>query len=779
MKINSKRKTSYKPKLSTLSPALAASLVGSWTLIFSIFVQAQNTWRFAPEPGVSLARRVWITSSVLLAQGQNILVALLLGSLVYLGWRRVSLRIATVGLAILVNLIVLLDQISYRLYFQHFQVEMGDGGVPPFQLLTDSLVAEADWVFYLDLLLLGILFWLIGLFLKKINGPKLPKVAPIAAALAIWCGISFCAQPFFKNSLIPAHPLVSVIQSGLFDSSSLASLKSSACTGTQKRSDFYSLWKGLPTPTTKQAALAHQKLLELGQARPNVILIVLESVGAVSLLRDDGTFDAELTPTFDRLAKQGVLFPKVYDLFPGTVRSHVPLHTGGSSITSGSAFQEFSMPYHGPTLTSELSRLGYETALFSAQYMSFENMKGFYERLPFDFKFTPDPSAKGSQKLPELNSWGVSEEAVSKEIIQWVSSRRASAQGKKPFFLELISLATHHPYSAPNTSSGESAYERYRKALHYTDSVLGSLFESLKVSGDLANTLVVVMGDHGQAFGDRHLHNFLHGNFLYEENIRNFILLSAPGVPAAQDLRVAFIGDVAPTLIELAAGKANAIGSPKMLGQSLLSPQYSERIRFFHKNITPERWGLVDGNWKYIGARLSFNHPELYDLSTDPFERINLADQYPERIAEYECRTRQWYLDTQREYLTHLEGLSHLAYTDKDFSFTKTGGPRGLHIGARVGESEFETRDHIEASILPIAQVDWAPINEEKICELKWISPQNKVYKKTTVLPYEVNRAELAYPGKLPLEPGPWRVELRSEAGGSPQLEAHFVVTHH
>lgn len=760
-----------------------AVILFAWTFALSILVQAQNVWRFVAEPDRPLSSKVVLLGALFGAQGQNLAVAIFVGFLIYAGWRRVGLRIAVFGLAILINLITVLDQISYRLYFQHFRIEMGDGGIPPFQLLMDSLQSEIDLVLVVDfgvlLLLPVIIYFLLHKFcLRNLLARHLQIFAMV---ISMWCGVCFWLQPRFQNSpAIPINPFVSMIESVLFQSSSQAALNSFACAGSKSQRELYSLWHGSPTPLKVEARRAMDHLISLSEGHPNIVLIVLESVGAVSLLDYKHRLDATITPNLYQLSQEAILFPRVYDLAAGTARSHLPLHTGGSTSTAATIFQEMGTPYQGATLSGEFSRGGYETSFFSAQYLTFENMDTFYGQLPFDYRLTPETEARAGHPLPELNSWGVEEDALRQKVSDWISQRKSLGKGKRrPFFLEFATLATHHPYTAPKSFKGLPdtgvPIARYRRALQYSDSVLGNLLQSLRDSGEWENTIVAVMGDHGEAFGDRHPRNFLHGNFIYEENIRNLLLIRGPGLAAVQDERRVFIGDVAPTLLGLAGLSKQGLGVT-MLGKNLLDRDYLEKIRFFHKSISPARWGLVDGNWKYIGAQSSFEHPELYDLSVDPFERKNLADLYPDHISEYECRVHQWYLDTQKEYFTHIKGLEYLATNKNDFALAKQGGARALNVGMWEAKGGFHVKDHFSTTSVPVVQVDWVPTNDAKFCEFRWISPEKKIQVKRLMVPLDVNRAEFSYPGLPSLAPGEWQVEFSSKPGGPVELQSHFKV---
>src|SRR5262249_38331798 len=69
----------------------------------------------------------------------------------------------------------------------------------------------------------------------------------------------------------------------------------------------------------------------------------------------------------------------------------------------------------------------------------------------------------------------------------------------------------------------------YRNALHYSDEALGLLLQGLRERGLLDNTLFIILGDHGEAFG-QHAGNFGHTLFIYEENVRIPYLIVAPGL---------------------------------------------------------------------------------------------------------------------------------------------------------------------------------------------------------------------------------------------------------
>ncbi|MCX5789877.1 MAG: sulfatase-like hydrolase/transferase, partial [Elusimicrobia bacterium] len=439
----------------------------------------------------------------------------------------------------------------------------------------------------------------------------------------------------------------------------------------EREADVRSLRYGTVTlkEDLRRALADRREALIKRKSRPNIVIVLLESVGSAQLA-PAGRLDPHLTPSLFGLSRHGVLFPSVYAPFPGTLRSHVSIMTGGGLITWGSEYKELSHRYLGPTLPGELKKRGYRAAYFSAGYMDSENTNGFYRTLPFDEELLPEALAADEKKRVEVNSWGIDERDAMRRALAW------TRESRRPFLLVFNTVATHHPYSIPDDVApyrrGGDAASRYLSALHFTDSVIGGLARALEADGR-GDTLVIVLGDHGESFGGLHPGNLMHRDYVYEENVRSFVLLAdltkklAPLIaeyPAGN-------GQILSTALEAVDGRAQA--------GSLFDAR--GRIQYFFKNTHPVQLGLRDGQWKFIERMLDSSEAELYRLDEDPFEKNNVASRHPPMIRTYRRLALQWYVDTQDEFVSRLEGFRYEGGTALKAGELDTPGPKRLAFG--------------------------------------------------------------------------------------------------
>jgi Flp pilus assembly protein TadD len=148
----------------------------------------------------------------------------------------------------------------------------------------------------------------------------------------------------------------------------------------------------------------------------------------------------------------------------------------------------------------------------------------------------------------------------------------------------------------------------------------------LRRSGLTERTVVVVVGDHGEALGEHG--EPTHGVLLYEASLRVPLLLSAPGLlpPGWVVEEPIGLADLAPTLATLVGHSWTAPHDGRDLARALRDREEPPRADLYAETLYPTLFGwsalasLRRGDRKAIAAP----RPELYDLGRDPAELANL-----------------------------------------------------------------------------------------------------------------------------------------------------------
>jgi arylsulfatase A-like enzyme len=358
----------------------------------------------------------------------------------------------------------------------------------------------------------------------------------------------------------------------------------------------------------------------------NVVLILLESTAA-RYLRPYGAAEDPM-PHLTQLAHQGILFENAYAVYPESIKGlfSVLCSTYPAFDTTPETYAR-SRP---PSLADVLARAGYRTGLFHSGRFAYLGM----EAIVRDRGFHTLEDA-GDISGEHQSSFGIDDERLTvQRILAWIDARPRSER----FFATFLPIAGHHPYNTPEPGPfpTQEAIDRYRNALHHTDAALGELLHGLQARGLDQNTLLVLHGDHGEAFG-QHPGNFAHTLFIYEENIHVPFLIAAPGLFREQVRvkQVASLIDTAPTILDL-------LGLPApdaYQGSSLLDGR--PRMALFFIDYSLGLLGLRDDRWKCI-EELETGRSKLFDLQEDAAERYDLSGQYPERVQAYRQHLLRW-----------------------------------------------------------------------------------------------------------------------------------------
>jgi arylsulfatase A-like enzyme len=375
-----------------------------------------------------------------------------------------------------------------------------------------------------------------------------------------------------------------------------------------------------------------QALSRLRGRPKNVVLWVWESVGA-RYLRSLHAQGVVATPQLDRLMGRGaVQFSQAYSECPLTVQTTWALITGLSPPAKPFVFQLYgddpkvSLPRHGPTLHGELRRAGFRTGLFYSSYTRLWHARAILDLAPFDT--LEDAQTLEAQGQPR-HAFGVDDEATARRALAWLDG----PDRRRPFALVYWSVETHIPYTwlgMPAALRAADGYTRYRAALERADGILGMFYDGLAERGLADDTLIVVVGDHGQGLGrPPRSWDLSHSFRVFEDGIHVplVFLHSALKPPAGQPpLRVPTLVthvDLFPTLLEL-------LGLPPpagLDGRSLLRP-YPTRP-FFARSLVWWPLAIRAGRYKLILPEAG-GTAALYDIETDALEEHDLMRTRPE-----------------------------------------------------------------------------------------------------------------------------------------------------
>ena len=371
------------------------------------------------------------------------------------------------------------------------------------------------------------------------------------------------------------------------------------------------------------AALSAATVLQVQKGPPlNVLLITLDTTRADRL--GAYGYKAGATPNLDRLAREGIRFDDATAQAPLTGPAHAAIMTGQYPGRLGIKDNASTpVPEAATTLAEALQAAGYRTGAFIGSFV-LDRSYGFAQGFDtFDSSF--DGYRNESKAQVQRRARQVIDPAIA-----WIKSGLDKGVTKAPFFAWVHLYDPHAPYDAPAPFGAKFAARAYDGELAYVDSEIGRLLGALKQAGYSENTIVVAVGDHGEALGDHGEDE--HGVFLYEAVSHIPWILRLPngergGTAIAEQVRAI---DLMPTLLD-SLGLRNAA---RVDGESLL-PMMRGQARRDPPSAYLETWypqlhfgwsrlrALRVGEWKYIDAP----KPELYDLRTDRAERRNVIGE--------------------------------------------------------------------------------------------------------------------------------------------------------
>ncbi|HED63935.1 MAG TPA: tetratricopeptide repeat protein [Planctomycetes bacterium] len=363
----------------------------------------------------------------------------------------------------------------------------------------------------------------------------------------------------------------------------------------------------------------------------SVLLVTLDTTNP-STLSCYGAPDG-LTPHFDRLAEEGVLYSNARTPVPITAPSHSSMMTGLYPLRHSVRMNgSMVLPESAITLAERARARGIETAAFIAAVVledEFGLSQGFQTYDQPEGGATADPEAAVSRSCV----------TVTDRVLDWFEERDPSL----PFFLWIHYFDAHGPHKCPEEFLGAAGGDPYLGEVGWIDREFGRVLAHMEEDGLLDETLVVVTADHGEGRG-RHGEN-THGCFGFDSTLRVPLILRYPdGWSAGARFadRVSLV-DLYPT-----------ISTALNLGV----PETHDGVDLFRRRVPEDRgvyfetyFGYISFGWSplcgWVDSRGKYVHASTQEFyfPADRGEETNVIDEVETRdqegaIAELSRRSR-------------------------------------------------------------------------------------------------------------------------------------------
>ena len=414
----------------------------------------------------------------------------------------------------------------------------------------------------------------------------------------------------------------------------------------------------------------------------NIVVITMDTTRADHL----GAYGSplKLTPHVDALAERGVLFTQAYAPMPQTLPAHATLFTGLTPRDHGALENTYTLNDGYTTLAEICAERGYATGAFIGS-LAVDDLTGIDQ----GFEHFDQPGGdwgEGRQGHPPQRK----AKAVTSAALSWIEQ----SGNDRPFMLW---AHYYDPHGDANKSfepperhlkaisrdevraqvvaregrfrdvAGVEAltdyWWAYAAEIRFTDEQVGRLLAGLEDQGLLENTIVVVVGDHGEGLYEHG--QKAHGTHLWEEMMRVPLVLAVPdgaGAGSRLDAPVT-LSDLLPTIERMAFGADHGLPrvgegldlwSPAVAGGTLPDrPIFLERPHFEEKRLLNRARGQASNEFTYgyltaivQGRQKLIRQPDgssqLYDLDADPGELTDISAEQPERAARLAERLDGW-----------------------------------------------------------------------------------------------------------------------------------------
>ncbi len=387
---------------------------------------------------------------------------------------------------------------------------------------------------------------------------------------------------------------------------------------------------------------------QLRAQRPlNVLVIGIDTLRAdATSLRGPGPDGRDTTPRLREFAARALDFESAVSQAPWTLPSFASMFTGRYPLEHGAHRITSRLGQRETTLAEVLREAGYETCAVTS-HIYLDRRHGLDQ---------------GFESFDASNALG--HQAITSAAVTDLSIAALEGRDGRPFFLFAHYFDPHYEYRDHESAAWADGYQGwlrdqndfenllkirhlveapdvewlralYHEEIEHTDAQVGRLLDWLRASGLEKDTLVVVVSDHGEEFGERG--NFGHTISLFEEQLAVPLLVAAPGAPAQRVRTVVETRALFDTVLDAlgvdfarprrAESWLSVAKREREAGAALADARAFSCVWLDDSKLS---WGkrvlaasVREGSWKLVHD-LTRGRRALFDLDSDPAERRNV-----------------------------------------------------------------------------------------------------------------------------------------------------------
>ena len=375
---------------------------------------------------------------------------------------------------------------------------------------------------------------------------------------------------------------------------------------------------------------------------------MLESVRAAAT----GVYNPSLanTPFLLELSKKSLVVEEMYSVIPRTSAAWVSVLQGVYPGTNSSlmywAYQEANKPTFA-SLPRLLRNNGYKSAFFVPTHLNYENEGQLIANMGFDLVVSGKDY--GESHYEQVNSFGFEDMIMTKPILSWVDAQQ---RHKNAFLLAIMTNVGHEKYAFPSSwkskayeKNDNEDYQNYLNCIAYIDNFLKQLFDNFEARGLFKDTIFLILGDHGDSFGE-------HGTreralSLYEESLHIPMIIFGPSIfPNGSIIKgIRQQIDILPTIADVLDYTLKVKGT--LPGISLLKQSPNDRELLFGSILEEIAIAMRKGSHKYV-YKFDSSPLEIYDLENDRLETKDIATEINESEAQSaKNKMLEWYYSVE------------------------------------------------------------------------------------------------------------------------------------